>query len=294
MALPPITADEYRNYIDECLVGNINQEWKDLLNERKSYAGTLKYIVVYDNNYVMMYNTRYIVKIVSNEIFTALGMTNDMSLKKRGVIHYLLQKQTWFEELPIDEKEAYKMISYGIQNVHTNPYVDYFCVRFKVALFRFFKISHILPAGFNPTYVNSESVIVCYGTGVEPASFNTQFSVYLKTLVRLLDSNVSEENVVDILCTQLTNEIVALNNANGKMQIDMHLVKRVQILFADKPFMVGEVVNRYLKKIRQIPGGLELVGYTSSMLRQIIPNCEITVLTEQEEYMFSGSVTQDP
>ena len=55
MALPPITADEYRNYIEECLASNISQEWKDLLNERKSYAGTLKYIVVYDNNYVIFY-----------------------------------------------------------------------------------------------------------------------------------------------------------------------------------------------------------------------------------------------
>jgi hypothetical protein len=151
----------------------------------------------------------------------------------------------------------------------------------------------VIPAGFNPPYANHESVIICYGTGREPTSFTTQFGVYFNTLGRLLDPAITDENVVDILCTQLTNEVVALDNANGKMKIDQHLVRRVQIIYEDKPFVVATAVDTYLKKIRAIPGGLELVGYTVSMIRQILPDCEITALSNNEQSMFQGSVTRD-
>jgi len=295
MALPTITANEYRAYIDECLNNpSIGQEWRDLMNLRKKHAVGLRYIIPYEslNIYILLYETRYIVKIVSPQIRTVLGMTNDTTLKVRGVTHYLLERHSWFEELPIgDNSSVFDMISYGVQNISANPYVGYFCVRFEVLLFRPFQISHVIPAGFNPPYADNNSVIVCYGKGTEPSCFNTQFSVYLSTLIRLLASDVSDEDVVDILCTQLTNEIVALDNADGQMKIDQHLVRRVQMIFADKPMATSTAVNKYLQKIRSLPSGLELTGYTVSMIRQIIPECEITVLSHDEEDMFRNTVT---
>ncbi len=103
--------------------------------------------------------------------------------------------------------------------------------------------------------------------------------------MRLLDPNVTDEQVVDIFCNQLTNELTEHSN---QLQVDVHLVERVKGIFTRDPYMVNSVINEHLRKLlvmRDPQAGLELAGMTAVMLKQIVP-CTITALTPAQMMMF--------
>ncbi len=303
--LPQITPDEYRERLTKFLTEssrrlannqpNVDPKWVELLNERQSYAPSLKYIIPVSEfpGYIMAYENRYVVKMVKPELLKLVDMTPDSNVSKDIVIHYLLQKTNWFNEfqnIP-DARPMYDAVINGIQTPGSNPHVDYFRQRFGVSMCRFFDVTTVLPQGL--TYRYNNSFIICYGTGKESPDFNYNFDVYFSTLIRLMKSDNTDADVVGILCNQLTNEVTAVREEGQLMQFDIHLVTRVREMFANNPKVVNDRINQHLTKVRNMQNvdvGMELAGCTISMLRQIVPDCEITALTPTEQERCSDFV----
>jgi hypothetical protein len=301
--LPAITADEYRTYLTYLLGGKSSDEsWIATLHERQRHASGLKMIIpaTFGKHvgYILVYETRYIVKLVGEHVLTLLSMTPNINLQKDGIIHYLLQKTFWFNELDAGTHNVYKTIADTISSgtLIDNPHITYFTVRWGVILFQKFDIVPLLPARFldeNRQFKYCRNAyIVLYGTGKETPGYNIQFEIYLRTLVNLLRPNITDEQIIDVLCNQLTNEITEIN---GALQLDLHLVERVQGIFQTNPQLVDATFDRHLYKLLAMPNkiaGMELAGGTAAMMKQIVP-CIITALSPEEQQVFSGFVTTD-
>ncbi len=305
--LPDITPDEYREKLDRMLDNTIQmlnqqksennpnaeqtQQWVELLRERKTYAPGLLHIIRINNGYILAYENRYVWKIIRKEyhfLFTTEQPSKDL------IVHYLLQKQHWFNELQqIPEvKHIYDAIIAGIATPGTNDHVDYFRLRFDVLACQFLDVTTILPQG--TTYNYNNSFIICYGKGTEPPAFNYQFEIYLVTLIKLLDPNVTDSGIIDILCNQLTNEISSADPSKP-MKLDIHLIDKVKTIFNNDFRLVNERINHHLNKLRVLPNraaGIELAGCTASMLKQIV-DCDITALNAEELAPYVNFVSSD-
>jgi len=304
--LPQITPDEYRERLNRFMTessqrlasknSTVDPKWVELLQERQTYAPGLKYIIPVQEfpGYVMAYENRYIVKMVRSEFAGLMGMASNPEILKDIVIHYLLQKQNWFNEfqnIP-EARVMYDAVIDGIRMPNSNPHVDYFRERFGVLMCRFFDVTTVLPPGL--TYRFNNSFIICYGTGKEDPDFNYQFDIYFSTLIRLMKPDITDAGVVDILCNQLTNEVTTANPDGQPMKIDIHLVNRVREIFSRDSATVNNRINFHLNKLRNmanVDAGMELAGCTLSMLKQVVPQCEATALTLTEQGRCSNFVS---
>lgn len=321
---PQITVEEYKErltkFLDETVKdldthmqngdekrSEIVRKWRELLHERQTYAPGLRHIIFHQfgneniPGYVLAYDNRYIVKIIRPEFRFLFEMAADDEEKRKDIaIHYLMQKQHWFNEfqqIPM-ARPMYDIVQAGIAAPGTNDHVDYFRLRFGVLLAQFFDVNAFLNKNVNTvlpnTYQYNNSFIVCYGKGTETPGFNFQFDVYFSTLIRLLDPNVTDTTVVNTLCNQLTNEVSEVDPNRGPMKIDIHLVNRVRDIFALNPNLVNTTIDNHITKMRNMQNreaGLELAGCTVAMLRQIVPDIEITTMTRDEEMRFANFVT---
>jgi hypothetical protein len=297
VVLPQITVQEYKDFIDEHINAYINDPTKRieslppaLLNERKRYAQGLRAIILVPqiSSYILLYDSRYIVKLISPDFLTIATLNRDNPLVlKQGTIHYLVMKVHWFNEAPhvSQYEQGYQIIEQSLPNVELNPHVTYFCVRYKIMMFSKFDIASIIPPGLQLSYANQgPRYIMCYGTGKESPDINYQMDVYLRTLVQLITPGVTNADKVTILCNQLTNEISGQNPENGQTQIqlDIHLVEEVRIIFEADFQTANDRANLHLTKLLSMPNkaaGLELSGYTANMLCQIFPQFQLTALT---------------
>ena len=274
--LPQITADEYRALLDKFIARGGKPEWTTLLTERKTHAKSLLLLTPVDNSYVLTFETRSIVRVISDEVL-AMAALADVELRKEGLVFYMLQKNHWFNEFPYGNctPEKLQLIHNYIETL-ANPHVNFFCVRYKVLIIEDSRV-------FLPN--EPARIFVCYGTGKEPVGFNYQFEIYFALLLRLLEPDVTDEQVVDIFCNQLTNELTEHTN---QLQMDVHLVDRIRDIFNTNPALVNLAINTHLSKLLNMQNpqaGFELACMTASMLKQIVP-CEITALSPGQMMMF--------
>lgn len=313
--LQEITVQEYINFIDEQLNAYISDYTKrdeslppSLLNLRKRHAQGLRAIILLPQTpaYVLLYDTRYIIKLVSQDFLTiaALNLHNP-DIIKRGIIHYLLLKIHWFNVapnysniLPFDKvEEAYKFIEQSLPNVNSNPHVTFFSIRYKVLMFAKFDVSNIIPQNLLeqlPYSKQKPQYIMCYGNGQESTDINYQIEIYLQTLVQLLTPGITDAYKITIMCNQLTNEITNYNDENDQTEIklDMHLVDEVRDIFENNTQLANELANMHLTKLLAIPNklvGFKLAGYTASMLFQIFSQFELTAMSKEQYASFEES-----
>lgn len=314
--LPQITVQEYKDFVDEQLNAYISDpttfsEKKSslppaLLNERKRYAQGLRAIVLVPQipMYVLLYDTRYIIKLVpQNFIEIAKMNAHDPNLVKQGTLHYLLMKVHWFNEAPMTfplEKceQGYQIIEQGLPDTELNPHVTFFCVRYKVMMFAKFDVAMIIPPGLLadlPYARRGPRYVMCYGTGKESPDINYQMEIYLQTLVQLITPGVTNGDKIAILCNQLTNEVTSRNLETGQtpIQLDMHLVEDARIIFEADTQTANERANTHLTKLLAMPNsvvGVELAGCTASMLYQIFPQFQLTAMSQEQYAPFGDSI----
>lgn len=296
--LPQISVQEYKDYIDKQLneyievqnvksAQNSQNRQKDnttltpaLLNERKRYSQGLRDIVLVPQMlmYVLLYDTRYIVKLVSQDFLTMVELSaGNPNAIKQATIHYLLMKIHWFNEFSASEKtsHAYQIIAECLPT-NTNPHVTFFSVRYKVMIFAKFDIKLVIPQGLQLPYANQgPKYIICYGTGKESPDENYRMEIYLQTLAQLVMPDVTDGDKVSIFCNQLTNEITSADPVTGEaaLQLDMHLLDDIRLLLDTNPQLVQERITAHLSGLRRMPNqmvGMELADRTSVMIQQLL------------------------
>lgn len=308
--LPQITVQEYKDFIDQQLNAYISDPNKRdesippaLLNERKRFAQGLRAIVLIPNipAYVLLYDTRYVMKLVSKDFLTIAAMNaHDPNIVKQGVIHYLVMKVHWFNEAPAipQYEQGYQIIEQSLPNVELNPHVTFFCVRYKMMMFSRFDVATVIPPGLLahlPYARQGPRYVMCYGTGKESEDIHYQMEVYLRTLVQLITPGVTNGDKITILCNQLTNEVTSRNPQTGQtpIRLDMHLVEETRIIFEADTENANARANAHLTKLLAMPNrlvGIELAGCTASMLFQIFPQFELTAMTREQYAPFGDFI----